>query len=409
MNQTIRSFIAKIPLVKPLYHALKRRRDERRIRCEQAKLRKNQPITKQGTQECFDDMPLKVHWELTEACNYRCSYCFNKFMGYKNVFCTLEEAEAAVKHLAMANRPSYQVSLLGGEPTLHPYLSEIIAFLSDSLGKRLEKISIITNGSFNDKTMEAMLMATTKTCIEVKVSLHFEFLQMERIKEIIERMSKDVSLVFLVMVHPKLFEKVKSAVDELCELRHNYPFDIAIKLIRDVNKESHLEELYTSDHYKWAEDVRARFKEIAQKTNLKGPAIPREVGWEFVLEGRVEGKMVTEKNVSTDELVKKTNCRFLGLFCSVGTSVIDIKPNGTTRGLVCNLANDKFNIYKENPFRKDGIIIKTIQCTKERCNCNVDWRVPKFKSASEAEEFIKMCRSKQQQLIESSPLYDAAI
>lgn len=364
-------------------------------------------ITKQGTQECFDDMPLKVHWELAEACNYRCSYCFNKDKGYKNVFCTLEEAEAAVKYLAMVNRPSYQVSLLGGEPTLHPYLSEIITLLSDCLGNRLEKITIITNGSFNDKIMETLLLAASKTCVEIKVSMHFEFLKMERIKEIVERMSKNVSLVFLVMFHPGMFDKVSTAVDKLCELRHNYPFDISVELIRNLNKESHFEELYTSEHYKWAEKVRARFNEIAQKTNLNGPAIPREAGWEFVLERKVAGKMVTEKNVSTDELVKKTNCRFLGLFCCTGTSVIHINPNGTTRGLVCSLAKKKFNIYKENPFREDGFI-KAIQCTKERCGCNIDWRVPKFKSSREAEEFIKTCQAKQQQLIESSPLYETS-
>ena len=408
MKQTIQTYIGKIPLAKPLYHIVKNRYEVIRRQHLYAKLRRKQPIIMQGSPECFEGFPLKVHWELTEACNYRCSYCYNKNKEYKNVFCTLEEAEAAVKHLAMANRPTYQVSLLGGEPTLHPYLSEIITLLSDSLGNRLEKISIITNGSFNDKIIETLLLATTKTCIEVKVSIHFEFLKMEKVKEIIERMSKNVSLVFLVMFHPGMFDKVSAAVDKLCELRHDYPFDISIELIRNPNKDVHFEELYTSEHYKWAEKVRFRFNEIAQKTNLNGLVIPKEAGWEFVLERRVEGKMVTEKNISTDELVKKTNCRFLGLFCCTGTSVIHINPNGTTRGLVCWLAKNEFNIYKENPFRKEGII-KTIQCTRERCNCNVNWRVPKFKSSSEAEEFIRMCQSKQQQLIESSPLYDAAI
>ena len=364
-------------------------------------------IIKQGTQECFDDMPLKVHWELAEACNYRCSYCFNKDKGYKNVFCTLEEAEAAVKHLAMANRPSYQISLAGGEPTLHPYLSEIITLLSDHLGNRLEKITIITNGSFNDKIMGTLLLAASKTYVEIKVSMHFEFLKMERIMEMIERMSKNVNLVFLVMFHPGMFDKVSTAVDKLCELRHNYPFDISIEMIRNPNKESHFEELYTSEHYKWAENVCARFNEIVLKTNLNGPAIPRETGWEFVLERRVAGKMITEKNVSTDELVKKTNCCFLGLFCCTGTSVIHINPNGAARGLACSLAKDEFNIYKENPFREDGFI-KTIQCTKERCGCNIEGRVPKFKSSREAEEFIKTCQAKQQQLIESSPLYETS-
>ena len=358
-------------------------------------------ITRQGTPECFDDMPLKVHWELTEDCNYRCSYCFNKNYGYKKNFCTLEEAEAAIRHLALANRPSYQVSLLGGEPTSHPYLPEIISRLAESLGSRLEKISIITNGSFNENVMDSVLSAATTTCIEIKVSMHYEFLKMEKIKYLIESLSNDANLVFLVMLHPGLFDTVSAAVDELCALRKDYPFDISIELIRNPDKNSHIAEQYTGDHYKWMEEAKAKFDEAVHNSTAIGPIIPREAGWEFLVERDDGRKTFIEEGISTDELVNQTGCHFTGMTCCVGTSVVDIKPDGTTKGLVCGLAKDRFNIYAENPFRKDGII-KTVLCTKERCNCNIDWRTPKFLSKSDAEEFIQLCEERQQKLIDES-------
>ena len=40
-----------------------------------------QIIIREGTQECFDSMPLKVHWALTSACNYRCVYLNKEFFG----------------------------------------------------------------------------------------------------------------------------------------------------------------------------------------------------------------------------------------------------------------------------------------------------------------------------------------
>ena len=131
MKQTIRSLIAQIPLAQPLYHALKRRREERRIRSEQIELEKKQPIIRQGSPEYFEGLPLTVSWKLTSYCNFRCSYCFDAGKGYEKAFCTLEQAETAIKHIASTNRPNYQVSLLGGEPTTHPHLAEIITLLHE--------------------------------------------------------------------------------------------------------------------------------------------------------------------------------------------------------------------------------------------------------------------------------------
>lgn len=123
MEKHCRTLITKIPLAKLLYHAFKKRREEFRSRRMQDQLRKKQPIIRQGSPECFESLSLRVDWILTSFCNFRCSYCFSAGSEYKKVFCTLEQAKTAIKHLASANRPSYQVGLLGGEPTTHPQLA----------------------------------------------------------------------------------------------------------------------------------------------------------------------------------------------------------------------------------------------------------------------------------------------
>lgn len=126
MKGTIRAVIAKIPLAKPLYHVAKRWREDSRVRRELALLRKKQPLIMQGDPECLDGLPLHVHWDITSWRNFRCSYCFDAVGDYKKEFCTLEQAETAIRHLVSANRPSYKVSLLGGEPTTHPHLDTIV-------------------------------------------------------------------------------------------------------------------------------------------------------------------------------------------------------------------------------------------------------------------------------------------
>ena len=127
MNTTVKKNaflkrIAKTPLLKLLSRTMNviRNNDPR----------KKQPIIRQGAPECFEEnSPLKIEWSLTSYCNYRCSYCFRAGKGYEKIFCSLEQAETAIKHIASANRPSYQVSLHGGEPTSHPQLANIITLL----------------------------------------------------------------------------------------------------------------------------------------------------------------------------------------------------------------------------------------------------------------------------------------
>ena len=180
MKQTIRAYIAKIPLAKPLYHTIKKKREELRRRRAQNQLRENKPIIRLGSPECFLGLPLLVSWDVTSNCNFRCSYCFHAGKEYKKDFCTLEQAESAIKHLASANPPKYQVNLLGGEPTTHPHLAEIIMLLCQYIGDRLENLKIITNGSFTESQMKTILKAGEQVNVCLHISVHLEYMSVER-------------------------------------------------------------------------------------------------------------------------------------------------------------------------------------------------------------------------------------
>ena len=180
MKRTLRTFIAKIPLAKSLYRTVKRRREEYPIQYEQAGSEMKQPIIRQGSPECFEGMPLRVDWKVTSFCNFRCSYCFHAGKEYKKDFCTLEQAESAIKHLASANPPKYQVNLLGGEPTTHPHLAEIIMLLCQYIGDRLENLKIITNGSFTESQMKTILKAGEQVNVCLHISVHLEYMSVER-------------------------------------------------------------------------------------------------------------------------------------------------------------------------------------------------------------------------------------
>ena len=401
MNQTIRTFVAKIPLAKPLYHTIKKRCEELCHRRTHNQLRKKQSIIRQGSPECFEGLPLLVNWDVTSHCNFRCSYCFHAGKEYKKVFCTLEQAETVIRHLVSANRPSYQVILPGGEPTTHPHLAEIISLLFEHLGERLESLTIISNGSFGEKQMESIIKEGERHLIKIIFSVHLEFMRIERVVELVKRLSNHIQLHVHLMLHPELFAKAQTMVETLCELRKDYPYIFKIVMLRIPPKFDKIDPRYVQEHYDWVENAMQKFRGVASDGVKWAKSYPKTTGWEFLVEKSTGNIVETYERKNLSQLKELTGNVFSGMICCSGTNVVKIKVDGRVKGIVCDLDRPTCNIFEENPFVKDDWM-HSIFCTKAMCGCNVNYRIPKFKSPTAAQKFIAEKKLEQKKLMSES-------
>ena len=398
MKQIIRSFIVKIPLAKPLYKAIKHRREEQRMQREHDQLRKKQPIIRLGSPECFDGFPLLVSWDVTSYCNFRCSYCYHAGKEYKKDFCTLEQAETAIKHLASANRPFYQVNLVGGEPTTHPHLAEIISLLHKHLGDRLEMLQIITNGSFSESQIKPVLMMGEQANVKLSVSIHLEYMNVERVVELVKRHSLQTHLRIDLMFHPELIDKTMEMAETLCDLRRDYPFEIVLSMLREPPKFGRLDSRYTQEHFNCAERIRERF----EKMSADGPKwhgnFPISFGSHFFVERKESEIIENYERLSASEVKDMTRSVFMAMTCCAGTSIAKIEVDGRVKGMICGLDSPSCNIFEENPFLREDWM-HGIFCTRDMCGCSVNYRIPKFRSPVEAEKFIAEKRLEQKKLM----------
>lgn len=107
--------------------------------------------------------PLMFFLDLTTRCNLQCWFCYNELSRSKeNV--SLKTAKNILDEMHKAHCD--EVMYLGGEPTLHPCLFEILSY-ADSLNM---KQSLITNGQVIDIPL-AKNLAKIKT-LEVGISIH---------------------------------------------------------------------------------------------------------------------------------------------------------------------------------------------------------------------------------------------
>ncbi|MHC1728253.1 MAG: radical SAM/SPASM domain-containing protein [Syntrophobacteraceae bacterium] len=92
---------------------------------------------------------------MTTVCNRRCKYCFAmdkvdyRKLPSGNQYISLDNFNKALSYFIDSNE---KISLLGGEPTIHPQFPEIIKFLRD----RQIPVNIFTNGIMPKPSLNAL-------------------------------------------------------------------------------------------------------------------------------------------------------------------------------------------------------------------------------------------------------------
>lgn len=104
--------------------------------------------------------PFRLNWLIEKRCNLNCIYCYaNDKMDYKIKKLNINKTLNAIKNLHVLN-----IGLTGGEPTLSPYLEEIITTLTGKCA-----IVIDTNGVL--PVFEKMIDKIKKANVLVRMSL----------------------------------------------------------------------------------------------------------------------------------------------------------------------------------------------------------------------------------------------
>lgn len=83
-------------------------------------------------------------WEITRYCQYRCTYCYAwEILESKFDKSAMSIYPIVLKRLRFNNCPEFHMELLGGEPTTHPGLFDILDDLEDN--KKCLTVELITN------------------------------------------------------------------------------------------------------------------------------------------------------------------------------------------------------------------------------------------------------------------------
>jgi len=109
-----------------------------------------------------------ISWNINTACNYRCSYCTQRFKEDRGRWSRDTPRFLA----AFARLPGrWEIKLSGGEPFVHPTLVDLVAGLA-GLGHR---ISVVSNFSATRERLDAFVAAAAGRIGVFSASLHREY------------------------------------------------------------------------------------------------------------------------------------------------------------------------------------------------------------------------------------------
>lgn len=116
-----------------------------------------------------------VHWFIGKRCNFDCSYCpsmwhdkTSKDLSYD----TLVEAwERIVRSTQHKKDVKYNLSILGGEPTLNKDFLPFMRWLHSEYKDKIVELGVITNGTAKSEYYKELV----KYCTWITFTIHSEF------------------------------------------------------------------------------------------------------------------------------------------------------------------------------------------------------------------------------------------
>lgn len=173
---------------------------------------------------------LFISWQIVTHCQYSCSYCH--FHPYESNTNYPDVMKMVLSRLEKINEPM-EISLLGGEPTLHPNFHELVATLHAM--DHIKKIDVVTNFHQPAEFWEPLIPYADK--LEIAASFHVEFAPKNFFKKIELLKNKfNISIHFLLHHDLKYLPKLKEAAEDMLKLELDQIAITFNKIIDDSKK-----------------------------------------------------------------------------------------------------------------------------------------------------------------------------
>ncbi|MBI3556370.1 MAG: radical SAM protein [Deltaproteobacteria bacterium] len=304
-----------------------------------------------------------IVWQVSDVCNYRCSYCNPGNYGgkFRNLDTDryIETLGSIIDHFKNEGYEGFKIFFSGGEPTVWPPLIPICEFIRAKVDRPL--IAINTNLSRPLSWWEK----NHHYFHDVVASYHVESADRSRYVENVKFLQYRVSyLACRMLMHDERFAEVVDVGEQLKRELDNYVIEYA-HLFNELSPHSEMH------HYEeqWKRDF------LAQNSYLSKHAVPFSLLDQpkpaYCLE-LYEGE--EPRALNSTRIVSEGKNFFKGWKCWISDALF-ITTHGDIRLASCNAGKIVGHINDG----KVSLSSKPVTCPETRCNCGTDINIPKVR------------------------------
>lgn len=130
----------------------------------------------------------KIHWRITDICNFKCYYCFHKEKKRSNIIIDNEKIKNACEFLKDFVDKNLSISIVGGEPTVDENIKDKLKTIKKILNPK--EISISTNG-YDIKNISKDIF--------INYSIHLDYINKEKILNDLKYLNKNKHKIMIMI------------------------------------------------------------------------------------------------------------------------------------------------------------------------------------------------------------------
>lgn len=303
---------------------------------------------------------LNAEWEVSNHCNYQCSYCdpilYGNTTGWVDPDVALDFWKSVHTEI---NSNDKMLTLTGGEPTLWPKLFYFLDNLDDSY-----EVGIVSNGSRTLRWWQKL--SKIDKVKHLTISIHLEYAFVEHISKVIEIMSQTSAVAVLIVINPSKVQESISFAEQLKE--KNLTCKIILKTVTlrhksnsAGNKQRYLysQEIvdYINNWHYWRKNNNVDVKSAGHNLYIDGKQMPG---------GALHGLVSNGKN------------SFTGWKCNIIKNRITVNTLGQVYGSKCTTGKQyPLGNIRDGKIDTSVIPILPVECKDTWCQCAPDIRIPK--------------------------------
>lgn len=305
-----------------------------------------------------------IKWKLIDSCNFDCSYCKDVARNNHCIY-VYDRLLAIINKIINLPHPEIFITLKGGEPTLHPFLYDIINKFLSYRNKKIY-ITLQTNGSAEFSYYLNLAKNFPAKSITFSIGIHSQYTDLQKIITIAAAMAENKQNVhFNFYNYDANNESNRRFVDALQKLRKiiNFSFDG----IESLNARS----LAASDTAKIEFLDEINSQDIKKDTNQIDPA-------------QINGMINPEE----------------AGYCCHGANFLYIDADGHAYGTDCGKAVSPLPLWHEKATINYE---KIFYCKNAICQDARRVKLPKFARKQDALDYLDQQQEKKKRWMYDSP------